>query len=84
MATTPNGPAPLTAADLAEFRANLETQRDLATAAIQAPVPATAVCQREHNRGLETAYNYALNALDELLADFTTFELADTQEEQGD
>lgn len=80
MATEPNGPAPLTAADLAEYRANLEKQRDLAAAAFKAPMQANQVCQHEYHHGLEVAYNYALAAFDDLTADVVTFSLVDGQD----
>jgi len=74
---------PLTADDLAEFRANLETQRDRAKAVFQAPMRANQVCQHEYNRGLEAAYNYALAAFDDLTADVVTFALVDPNGEGG-
>lgn len=80
MAAIPNGPAPLTAADLAEFRANLEAQRDLAAAAFRAPMKANQVCNHEYHHGLETASNYALAAFDDLTADVVTFALVDPEQ----
>jgi len=74
MAGQPDG---LSAQQLSEFRETIETELRVARAKAAGPMGANQVCQREFNHGLETAYAYVLDALDELLADVVTFTLAD-------
>lgn len=67
----------LTAQQLTDFRETIETELRVARAKAAGPVPANAVCQREFNHGLETAFDFTMNLLDELLADIVTFRLND-------